>query len=297
MGKFKRVLKCLLFPHTAIFVILVPFATVFVIYSLAFGSPTDVRTYISYFLSAYALIILCARAPKLFKSAGNFKNNNKYLNMYFSDVHLRMKFSLYRSLGINTLYALLQLVLGFYHHSVWFYSLSGYYVLLALMRFFLLKDVRNTELGTNRFRELLLYRLCGVLLLLVNIALGVITTYIVWQNRGFKHNEIITIAMAAYTFYSMTIAIINVFKYRRYESPVMSAAKTISLAAALVSMLSLETAMLTAFGSGDSPQFRQIMTGATSGAVCLLVFSLAIYMIIHSTKEIIMIKKGVNTNE
>lgn len=222
---------------------------------------------------------------------------NPYVNMYRTDIQYKMKFSLYWSLGINILYALLQLALGIYNHSVWFYSLSGYYILLAIIRFFLLKDARNTELGTNRFRELLLYRFCGILLLLVNVALAVITTYIVWQNRGFKHGEIITIAMATYTFYSMTIAIINVFKYRRYESPVMSAAKAISLAAAFVSMLSLETAMLTAFGTENTPEFRQIMTGSTGGAVCILVFALAIYMIIHSTKEINIIKKGVKTNE
>ena len=57
--------------------------------------------------------------------------------------------------------------------------------------------------------------------------------------------------MAMYAFYNIITAVMNVVKYRKYRSPVMSAAKVVSLAATLVSMLSLETAMLTQFGSTD----------------------------------------------
>ncbi len=45
-------------------------------------------------------------------------------------------------------------------------------------------------------------------------------------------------------------SVINVVKFRKYGSPIMSAAKVINLTAALVSMLSLETAMLAQLG-GD----------------------------------------------
>ena len=138
---------------------------------------------------------------------------------------------------------------------------------------------------------------CGTLLLLMNLTLGVIVFYIVWQNRGFEYHYIPTIAMAAYTFTAMTLAVINVFKDRRYESPLMSAARVISLASALVSILSLATAMLTAFGEAGNDSFRQIMTAITGTAVCLLVLAMAIYMIIHSTKEINRLKKEVQTNE
>lgn len=60
----------------------------------------------------------------------------------------------------------------------------------------------------------------------------------------------------------------------------------IKLAAALVSMLSLETAMLAQFGAGEDPAFRQIMTGATGGCVCLIVLGMAVCMICFSTKEL-----------
>lgn len=297
MEHFKKILWKLLFPHMAIVIVSVPISVALLIYAFAFEDANIVITYISYVFSAYSLTILCAKSPILFRRLKEAKNNNKYITLYKSDAQLRVKLSLYSSVVLNILYALLQLFSGFYFHSIWFYVLAGYYALLAIMRFFLLKDTRKIVAGENKFYEFLVYRLCGILLLLMNLTLGVIVFYIVWQNRGFEYHYIHTIAMAAYTFTTMTLAVINVFKYRRYESPIMSAARVISLAAALVSILSLETAMLTAFGEPGNDSFRQTMTAITGATVCILVLAMAIYMIIHSTKEIKKLKKEVQTNE
>lgn len=297
MEQFKKILLKLLFPHKAVIILSVPIAAVLLIYTFAYENANTVVSYIAYVFSAYALIIVCAKAPILFQKIKEAKKRNKYITLYQSDAQLRVKISLYSSVAFNILYALLQLSSGFHFHSIWFYALAGYYTLLAVMRFFLLKDARKILAGENKFYEYLLYRLCGVLLLLMNLTLGVIVFYIVWQNRGFQYHYIHTIAMAAYTFTAMTLAVLNVIKYRRYESPLMSAARVISLASALVSILSLETAMLTAFGEPGTDSFRQLMTALTGAAVCLLILAMAIYMIIHSTKEIKKLKKEVQTNE
>lgn len=94
-----------------------------------------VITYISYIFSAYSLTIICARSPILFRKLIEAKNSNKYITLYQSDAQLRVKISLYSSVILNILYALLQLFSGFYFHSIWFYALAGYYTLLAIMRF------------------------------------------------------------------------------------------------------------------------------------------------------------------
>lgn len=180
---------------------------------------------------------------------------NTWIRRYRSDVRLRAKISLGSSLASNLAYALFQLCLGIYHSSVWFYAFACYYFLLAVMRFFLAKETARSKPGENRFRELLLYRFCGILMLLMNLALSVIVGYIVWQGRTFQHNETTTIAMAAYTFTAFTLAIINTVKYRKYQSPVLSASKAISLASASVSMLTLEAGMITVFGGDGAPQF------------------------------------------
>ncbi|MDE6726535.1 MAG: hypothetical protein K2J80_01185, partial [Oscillospiraceae bacterium] len=65
--------------------------------------------------------------------------------------------------------------------------------------------------------------------------------------------------------------------------------------AAMVSILSLETAMLAQFGGDDDPLFRKVMTGATGGAVCTIVIGMAVFMIWKSTKLLKSLK--INNSE
>ena len=291
MIKLKRLIFKILFPHTAVILLLIPVSAVMLLYAFTEKKLVSAVQYAAYGLSAYTMTVLCAKAPVLYKKARAIKQENKYAVLYFSDAALRVKISLYGSFMINVLYAVMQLGLGFINHSVWFYALSGYYLLLAAMRFLLLKNSRNESLGKNLYREYLNYRLCGIILLLMNITLSVIAFYIVSQNKGFTYHYIMTISMAAYTFTVFTTAVVNLIRYRKYNSPVISASKIINLVAAFVSMLSLETAMFTAFGEGNSPNFRKIMTACTGAAVCVIVLAMAIYMIDHSTGQLHQLEK------
>jgi hypothetical protein len=111
----------------------------------------------------------------------------------------------------------------------------------------------------------------------MNLALALIIFFMVYWNRTFEHHMITAIAMAAYTFTALTTAIISVVRYRRYNSPVYSASKAISLAAALVSMLTLESTMLTTFGKETMTEIeRKWMLGLTGGAISLLIVATAI---------------------
>lgn len=297
MKKFKFILLKILFPHGIVVMLLALVSTIMLIYSFVFENVNDVIKYFSYFISAYSLTIVCVKVPVFFRWIKAFKQKNKYLSQYFGSVVLRVKISLYSSLALNIAYAVMQFSLGIYNHSIWFYALSIYYFLLALMRFFLLKEARKNREKPNLYFEYLSYRFCGIVLLFINIALFIITFYIVEQNRGFSYHYIMTIAMAAYTFFTFTVAIINVIKYRKYNSPIISTSKVISFAAAFVSMLSLETAMLTAFGKENSSVFRKNITACTGAAVCFTILSIAIYMIVHSTRQLHQIKEEMKENE
>lgn len=130
------------------------------------------------------------------------------------------------------------------------------------------------------------YRLCGLMLLIMNQALAGIVIFMVHQNKGFDYPGLLIYAMALYSFYSVITAVIKLVKFRKHGSPILSAAKAINLVAAMVSILSLETAMLAQFGGNDDPLFRKAMTGATGGSVCTIVIGMAIFMIWKSTKQL-----------
>ena len=273
-------------PHIFIVVFATLVATVSLIYSALCLKPYDIISIISYVISFYALVIVCFRIPDMIKLFKSVRNENEYVVKYRQDATLRIKLSLYGALTFNGAYAALQLGMGLWHHSIWFYSLAGYYLLLAIMRFMLLRHTKEYNPLQDMKKELIRYRICGIYLLLLNSALTVILFYIIWQNRTFKHHEITTIAMAAYTFTTFTFAIINIIRYRKYKSPVFSAAKAISLACACVSMITLEATMLTTFGEGNDHMFRRIMMSTSGGAVSLFIVGMAIYMIINATKQL-----------
>lgn len=283
---WKRMIKSILFPHAVIVWLLWPAALGLLIYSLAAFESGDVISMVSYVLSFYALVLVTLRIPGIARFVRRFRQENRYIVRYTSDVRLRVNISLLRNFVFNAVYAAFQLGLGLWHRSVWFYSMAGYYLLLALMRLLLMRYTRSYAPGEQRQAEWRKYRLCGICLMMITLALTVFIIYFVWKIRVFRHHEITTIAMAAYTFASLALAIVNAVRYKSYGSPVYSAAKAISLVSAVVSMLTLENAMLTAFGQDSSELFRQVMLGGTGLAVVLVVQGIALYMIINAWRNL-----------
>ncbi len=207
------------------------------------------------------------------------------------DERLRTEISLYTSITMNFLMALIQLASGITYNSLWFYSLAGYYFLLVLIRFLVL----NCEVSTKEARDIIIefkrYRLCGILLIPMNIFLAVIVFFIVIDDMGFEYGYAYTLGLALMTFVFTGIAITNVIRYRKYNSPVLSAAKAISMIAALVSVLSLETAMFTAFGGAEDETIRRAVTSVSGVAVLLVTLAMGIYMIKHAEYSIAAIEE------
>jgi glycerol-3-phosphate acyltransferase PlsY len=115
---------------------------------------------------------------------------------------------------------------------------------------------------------------------------------ILYQHRGYDYPGIMIYVMALYTFYALTVSIVDIVKYRKMESPVMVAAKIVSLSAALVSMLNLETAMFAQFGGDMAPEHQRIFIILTGAGVSITVVTLAVILIVRATKEIRREKNG-----
>ena len=289
---WKKIGKALLFPHIVIMISLVPLATILLVGSMVFVGTESPIAYISYVLSAYTLTVWCMKIPNIIRFFKRFKNENKYAQKWLTDTRLRVNVSLYGSFAWNALYGIFQLWLGFYHHTFWFSSLGAYYICLGIMRFFLVRHTTKYAPGERMQIELVKYRACGWVFLVMNLALSLIVFFMVYWNRTFEHHMITAITMAAYTFGAFAAAIVNMVKYKKYNSPVFSASKAISFAAACVSMLTLTSTMLTTFNDGTVDAItRKIMLGSVGAAVSGTVVTLAIYMIVQGTKKL----KKINT--
>lgn len=287
---WRQILTVLLYPPLWV-VILLPIvsgaATVGVLVMGWGENPAVSPVYVAAFYSLTVVTMRCIKYfPGWFRSGKSKVHSTRYGGLFLTSVEFRTTLTLYGTLLINLLYILLNAGLAIYNHTAWFGILSGYYTILAILRLLLARYVKKAGIGTDRIGEYRRSRLCGVILLTLNLTLTGAVLMILYQDRGYQYGGMLIYVMAAYTFYITIQAIIAIIKFRKYNSPVMSATKRINLSAALVSMLALETAMLSQFGGDQSPQFRRIMIAATGAGISLTVIAMSIFMIVTATRAI-----------
>lgn len=268
----------------------------FVIFVLVNNIQNVAISRVAYVLSAYALIITITGFIRIVQFVVHrLKEMHSLLKKVVSipiigrlikENTFRTQIVLYPGFLINIVYVIWKLSFGIYYKSAWFISLALYYFVLAWMRLSLIRPFSVKEGEIRKKAELKRYRICGASLLVINIALSGIVVLAVKKENGFTYPGYMIYVMAMYAFYSVIMAVINLVKYRKYGSPVLSAAKVISLITAMVSMFSLESAMLAQFADASQTAFKKIMTECTGGVICVVVIGMAVYMMFRSTKEI-----------
>lgn len=120
---------------------------------------------------------------------------------------------------------------------------------------------------------------------LLNIAVTSVTVFMIRKNAYNIYPGFLIYANAAFSFYCITNSIINIVRYRRTNNPVLSASKAVKLAGALVSIFALQTAMIPQFGE-EGTSFQMIMNSITGCAVCGLIFGIALFMAVRSSKQL-----------
>ena len=287
---WKRLGKKLLFPPVWLMVLLTAFSAAALVAVFVKGWDAHPVAYAVYVLAFYTLCVVsifCALVlPKQCRQIKQKILANPLGNRYMTDEVFRTKVSLNLSLGINLLYAAINVLMWYLYQSWWFVVLAVYHGILSVMRFLLVRYVRLNEIGANRYGELKRSLACSYIMLLLNFFLSGAVLMVVYQNRGFEYHGILIYVMAMFTFYNAIFAIIDMVKYRRFESPVLSTAKGISMAAALVSMLNLETAMFAEFGAEMAKEDQRLMIMFTGGGIAITVITIAVSMILRCTKEL-----------
>jgi len=295
MKDWKSICKKILFPPVWLVILLAVISAIALVAVFIEGWEMTPVAYVVYVTSFYTLTIICLicwkTLPGYYRNIKGRVYDNTYANRYLTDVVFKTHVTLYRSLIINLVYVAVNAISAILYSTYWFGIFAIYYAILAIMRFLLVRYVGHNQIGSSRMGELKRARLCSYILLTVNLALSGAVLMMVYFNRGFEYQGVLIYVVALYTFYTTTTAIIDMVKYRKYKSPVMSISKIIKLAAALFSMLFLETAMFAQFGANTSEETKRVMIMATGAGICVIVVSVSLYMIVQTTKEI---KKGEN---
>jgi hypothetical protein len=263
------------------------------LFAYFFGSEAVNFFNLSAFFGVYVATLIIVRIPVVINTAKKFKNENAYAKRFFSDAGLRLKAYLYYSILLNLIFSVLQLYLGGKNKSAWFYVLGIYYGFLVVVRLILVNEARKNTLGSSPMSEHRCCRFCGVLICMMDVAVGSIVYSIVAEGKGFRYNYLITAFMAVYVLFILTSTIINLVKWENNKTPVIYVSEWVNLVEALMCVIFFETSLLSLLVKEENYQLRRFITVVSGVGVFLSVFVVSLLVFIKSSKEIRKLKKAV----
>lgn len=216
-------------------------------------------------------------------------DKSKLAERLYKDYRYRALFSTVFAFLLNLLYAAGNGIYAKRTHSAWLGTLSAYYLFLCMIRFLVIRQEfcfakEHIEGKRKRAAEWNVFRNAGILLSFITLVLGGAVVLLLHEEGGKVYSGYLIFAVAAYTFYKITISVKNMIKVRRMKSPLLLTIHNIGYADALVSILFLQTAMFTAFSDGKKIN-KQLMNEMTGGAVCAMILLIGIFMVRKAAKE------------
>lgn len=283
-----------LFHYNPVIIFLLIITTIgLLIYSLGYEDARHFIQYFSYLYSTYSLIVVIFNIKRLYlfiktnllntglyKKTKNKLYKYKYLQKYFEDIRYRNMINLCLSSVIDFSFIFIKFVDGITSKSIWFISLAVYYFIITIIRLFLLNNLR--KLDDNK--EFIIYRNTGYLIMTLNIALVIMIFQMIRTNVAVVPSGYIIYLTALYSFYLIILAIVNVIKYKKYNSPILSSIKIINLLTACVSILMLQTTMIATFGDNNF-EYMKLMNSITGGVISVITLAISTYMIIKGQKN------------
>lgn len=252
----------------------------------------DWPVYIAYGVSAvfsvYTVYSLPRFIPKIKEMILERAKSHPFANSLLTSYGFRTVAFSVLSFVINIGFAVFNAVLGVITLSYWYAIFACYYIFLSVLRGVILVgsyQAKKRAAGDETFYsvyKLKLYRMCGIFLLILELALAAAVSLMILSTRPTEYSEIMAITSAAYTFYKIIFAIVNVFKVRRLQDPMLQCFRNINLTDAAVSLLTLQVTLVAVF-SDEKTEMMNILNAVTGFIVCALTVVMGILMIVRST--------------
>lgn len=205
----------------------------------------------------------------------------KFLRSLREDYHFRTVYTARISALITFGFTVFNGMIGFLYRSVWNIAICIYYVLLAAVRRIIVRSQRK-NVDKNQDKEIIkkTYAVTHIILILIDAALVVPISLMVIGARNYTYGMIPAIAMAAYTTYRMTMSIIHYLKSKRNENHFIRVIRTINLQDTLVSVLTLQNALIIANGNDMASMMRLTMWTSAGIWGVILLFTVKSFMMI-----------------
>lgn len=248
------------------------------------GSPLS---YAVYAFSAYTLVAAVVAGVPFLRTAWGRLAKTRLVAPFVESEGLRAGASGAFAVVYDVAYAAFVLVNGFRYDSGWAVAVALYYLAVAGIGFavaFGLQRARKLGEARRRRRELELMRQCGVLLVVMALALSGVMVQMIRDRQAWVYSDIVVIAIATFTFVGLALSLRSAVQIRKAGSASLVATRATSLSRTLVQLFFLETTMIAVFG--DDEAFRFQMEAATGAVVQLLVLAAALALIVSATRRL-----------
>lgn len=262
---------------TIVLVVLVPKQTIlhYILYVLAVAALT-------YFV--YTMVIF---APTMKQNLIRFLQKYKFTDKLLKDYGYRTIVFAIFSFVLNMAFISLILVMAIMSKTAWYFTITVYYIVLAFMKGNVFYSKRKYGTETKQARAL---RFSGIMFVVMTIVFSGVIVLIYKANHYFEYAGILIYAVAAFTFYKLTLAILNIFKARKQNDLYIENIRNINLASALISIIILQVAMFQAFAPEHNLGFANALTGA---GVSGIILALGILMIVKANKRLEELNKNI----
>ena len=246
----------------------------------------------------YSVYLIIPLFPKMKTGIISFLESREFTRLILRNFGFRTVIFAIGSFLMSLLFSGFNAYMGIKNRSIWYGALAAFYIALAFLRGGVLayhKSRIGKKTQNDEYVKAKVYRNSGIITLILNIALSSAIAQMIFSDAHFTYMGLTIFAYAAYAFYKITMSIIALIKAHKQTDLTVRAIRNINLVDALVSILALQTALLTMFSEGEIN--ISIFNTFTGIVVSLLSVGIGIYMIISANKKIKEIQKENKTNE
>lgn len=265
------------------------------------GTNYDFAAYLFYVLAAitlgYTVYTVVLFVPVVKRKITEKLKSHAFTANVLEDYDFKTTVFALLSFIITVAFATMNLVSAIIYRLIWYGALAAYYFVLIFFRGGVLLANKKCS---KRFSENAaeyekckwkIYLASGAFLILLEFAMVGAITQMMLSERPTESGEIMAITNAAYTFYKIIMAILNLAKARKSQNPVTQSLRNLNFADACMSVVSLTVLLISTFNEEDSSMAIHYMKYVVGFVVCAMIIALAAFMIIKANQKIKTLKE------
>lgn len=266
--RIKHIAHSIILPPVPLFIIISAIAFPLVSYVLIREIEGVLISSAAYLLSAYALVLVVARCVHLLK--------NCKLRTILPEKDVRLLFSLGASTFISAAHGIFLIISGLYSTYLFSQLIGVYYILLAVLRYSLLRNMKK-DAGKQELKA------APWLLLAANIIMAGVIAVQIAEGRGTSYPYHFIYGAALYAFYMIILSTRNIKKDAHSDNEALRIARALAFSVSLITLFSLQLSMLSTFG--EDGLFKLGMNIATGIIVIIMTVSIPIITLVKRKKK------------